>query len=142
MYVSPSVKSEDGSSSESALDKLSNADSITKAFDLLTQEIDNDLLDQGKAFSLAYLFARFTSIMGENFGPSAYRADKLQKQLKAHYGDRVVIQSQRGRSNSNLIFSSSITVGHAITAATALKESGGRIGPTPPSCGVSKNLTK
>ena len=122
-YVSTCIKSENDSSSESALDKSSNADSITKAFVMLTQEIDNDLLDQGKAFSLAYLFARFTSIMGENFGPSAYRADKLQKRLKSHYGDRVVIQSQRGRSNSNLILSSSITVGHAITAATALKES-------------------
>ena len=90
-----------------------------KAFDILSHEIDNDLFEQGNVLSLAHVFARLIA-----FGrkPTFYRADKLHKRLMSHYGDNIVIQP-RGRSKSNLIFSSSITVGHAVAEATVLKES-------------------
>ena len=98
-------------------------DPFSKAFNCLTEEIDKDLFTQGKAFSLKYLLTRYKSLFRENIDRSSYRTEKPQSRLKAHYGDKVVIQSQRGRSKSSIIFSSSVTVGEAITAATALKES-------------------
>ena len=73
--------------------------------------------------SLVYLLNRFSSLIGKNTDMSSYRTEKLQNRLKAHYGDRVIIQTQRGRSNSSIIFSSSITVGHAVAAAASLKDS-------------------
>ena len=121
MYLS--CKSDNTTSSATASEtSTTDKDPFTKAFNLHTREIHNDLFILGKAFCLRYLPARYTSLLGENIDTSSYRTEELQNKLKSHYGDRIVIQSQRGQSKSSIIFSSSITVGQAITAATALKE--------------------
>ena len=120
-YMYQSCKS-DKASSVSAAETFVNKDPFANAFNILTQEIDSDMFIQGKAFSLKYLLDRFKSLLGDNIDTSSYRTEKLQNKLKLHYGDRVVIQTQRGRSKSSILFSSSITVGQAITVATALKE--------------------
>ena len=99
-------------------------DQFVKAFQLLTEEIDHGLFTEGKAFSLKYLLKRYNELRNEpDTAPSQYRAKNLQSRLKSHYGDKILIQVQKGRSKSNIVFSSSITVGQAITAATALQES-------------------
>jgi hypothetical protein len=38
-----------------------------------------------------------------------------------HYGDTIVIESQKGQGQSNIVFSSSISVADAIRAASKLK---------------------
>ena len=108
---------------ESVSKPVADTDPFSSAFYCLTEEIDNDLFIHGKAISLKSLLSRYKCLLGENIDTSSYRTEKLQTRLKEHYGDRVVIQSQRGRSKSSIIFSSLITVGQAITAATALKDS-------------------
>jgi hypothetical protein len=50
------------------------------------------------------------------------RADKyttyqLQDRLLNHYSDSIVIQPQQGQDKSNIVFSSSISIGDAIKAA-------------------------
>ena len=99
-------------------------DPFAKAFQLLTEEIECGLFTEGKAFSLKYLLKRFTELRNEpDSEQSYYRAKNLQCRLKSHYGDKIMIQVQKGRSKSNIIFSSSITVGQAVSAASALQES-------------------
>ena len=122
-YMYQSSRSTNETPSESTSETSADRDAFTKAFNFLTEEIDKDLFTEGKTFSLRYLLTRYKSLLGENIDTSSYRTGKLQSRLKAHYGGKVVIQSQRGRSKSSIIFRSSITVGQAITAATALKES-------------------
>ena len=117
-----SNKSGKTTTTDSVCETSAKVDQFIKAFDLLTIEIDEDIFTEGKALSLKYLLDRYTSLLGENVDTSSYRTEKLQKRLKSHYGDRVVIQPQRGRSTSSILFSSSITVDQAVTAATALKE--------------------
>ena len=121
-YLYQSNKSGKTVATESVSGTSADKDPFAKAFDLLRIEVDNDLFTEGKALSLKYLLDRYTSLLGENVDTSSYRTEKLQNKLKSHYGDRVVIQSQRGRSKSSIIFSSSITVGQAVTSAAALKE--------------------
>ena len=50
-----------------------------------------------------------------------YSTAKLQTRLQNHYGDTIVIESQKGQSQSNIVFSSSISVADAIRAASKLK---------------------
>lgn len=103
--------------------EVSDKDTFSKAFEVLTEEIDDGLFHQGKAFSVKHLLTRYINLLGEDPETSNYRADKLQNRLKSYYGDRIVVQSQIGRSKSNILFSSSISVGQAITAAAELKNS-------------------
>lgn len=39
-----------------------------------------------------------------------------------HYGDDIVIHTQRGQSQSSIVMSSSITLGDAVRACASLKE--------------------
>jgi hypothetical protein len=50
-----------------------------------------------------------------------YSTVKLQTRLQNHYGDTIVIESQKGQGQSNIVFSSSISVADAIRAASKLK---------------------
>ena len=50
-----------------------------------------------------------------------YYTAKLQTRLQNHYGDTIVIESQKGQGQSNIVFSSSISVADAIRAASKLK---------------------
>jgi hypothetical protein len=50
-----------------------------------------------------------------------YTTYKLQNRLLNHYSDSIVIQPQQGQCKSNIVFSSSISIGDAIKAASKLK---------------------
>jgi hypothetical protein len=53
--------------------------------------------------------------------PDTYPSAKFQAALFGHFGDRMTIQPQRGQGMSNIIVSSCLTIGDAITAAGKLK---------------------
>jgi hypothetical protein len=38
-----------------------------------------------------------------------------------HYGESIIIQSQQGHGRSNIVFSSSVSIGDAINTASQLK---------------------
>ncbi|CAG2209484.1 unnamed protein product [Mytilus edulis] len=50
-----------------------------------------------------------------------YTSAKLQRRLEKHYGNSIVIQTQKGQGRSNIVFSSSISIAEAIQAASHLK---------------------
>ncbi|VDI23730.1 Hypothetical predicted protein [Mytilus galloprovincialis] len=69
-----------------------------------------------------------------------YTTYKLQKRLMNYYGDSIVIQPQQGQGKSNIMFSSSISIGDAIKAASQLK-SELKIAQLDLEIGSSKNTT-
>jgi hypothetical protein len=64
---------------------------------------------------MSSLLDKFCSLLPEGL-PTKYSTAKLQTRLQNHYGDTIVIESQ-----SNIVFSSSISVADAIHAASKLK---------------------
>lgn len=50
-----------------------------------------------------------------------YASSNLQRRLQKHYGDAVVIRTQKGQGTFNIILSSSITIAEAIQAASEMK---------------------
>ena len=100
-------------------------DHFSTAFQRLTQEIHEAKFTQGQAFTMSFLLSRFRSFLPETTDPSVYqnRTDKLEQRLKAYYGDKITIQNQRGQSKSSIVFSSSISVGESVKAASNIKAS-------------------
>jgi hypothetical protein len=66
------------------------------------------------------LLDKFFSLLPEALSTKYYTA-KLQTRLHNHYGDTIVIETQKGQGQSNIVFSSSISVADAIRAASKLK---------------------
>jgi len=96
------------------------SDEHQNAFSHLVDEIDTDLRG-GKAFKMKNLLHRFKTILGDN-EETSYTTQKLQRQLKHHYGDAIVVHSQRGQSKSSIIMSSHVSLGDAVRAFAQLKE--------------------
>ena len=80
----------------------------------------HDLFENKKAFTMSSLLDKFCSLLPEGLSTKYYTA-KLQTRLQNHYGDTIVIESQKGQGQSNIVFSSSISVADAIRAASKLK---------------------
>jgi hypothetical protein len=81
--------------------------------------LHHDLFENKKAFTMSSLLDKFCSLLPEGL-LTKYSA-KLQTRLQNHYGDTIVIESQKGQGQSNIVFSSSISVADAIRAASKLK---------------------
>ena len=69
---------------------------------------------------MSSLLDKFCSLLPEGLSTKYYTA-KLQTRLQNHYGDTIVIESQKGQGQSNIVFSRSISVLDAIRAASKLK---------------------
>ena len=108
-----------GVKQESEVNDNSSSD-IEAAFSQLVNDISEDLLKSKKAFLLSSLLDKMFSYIPEHV-PKDLTTRKLQRKLESHYGESIVIQSQQGQGKSNIIMSSSITLGDAIKAASNLK---------------------
>ena len=73
-----------------------------------------------KAFLMSTLLERFRTFLPKERADK-YTKYKLQNRLLNHYSDSIVIQPQQGQGKSNIVFSSSISIGDAIKAASKLK---------------------
>jgi hypothetical protein len=73
-----------------------------------------------EAFTMSSLLDKFCSFLPEDLS-TKYSTAKLQTRLQNHYGITIVIESQKGQGQSNIVFSSSISVADAIRAANELK---------------------
>ena len=73
-----------------------------------------------KAFLMSTLLERFRAFLPKEHGDK-YTTYKLQNRLLNHYIDSIVIQPQQGQGKSNIVFSSSISIGDAIKAASKLQ---------------------
>jgi fructose-specific phosphotransferase system component IIB len=69
---------------------------------------------------MSSLLDKFCSLLPEGLS-TKYSTAKLQTRLKNHYGDTIVIESQKGQGQSNIVFSNSISAADAICAASKLK---------------------
>ena len=90
------------------------------AFSSLVSSIHDDLFLHKKAFLISHLLDKYRSFLSNDV-PVIYPSAKLQAKLLGHLGDRITIQSQRGQSMSNIMFSSCLSIGDAIAAAGKLK---------------------
>jgi hypothetical protein len=73
-----------------------------------------------KAFLMSTLLERFRTFLPKEHADK-HTTYKLQNRLLNHYSDSIVIQPQQGQGKSNIVFSSSISIGDAIKAASKLK---------------------
>jgi hypothetical protein len=90
------------------------------AFKKFLDILHHDLFENKKAFTMSSLVDKLCSLLPEGVS-TKYSTAKLQTRLQNHYGDTIVIESQKGQGQSNIIFSSSISVADAIRAASKLK---------------------
>ena len=90
------------------------------AFLKFVSEINSDIMVDRKAFLLSTLLERFRTFLPKERADK-YTTYKLQNRLLIHYSDSIVIQPQQGQGKSNIVFSSSISIGDAIKAASKLK---------------------
>jgi len=88
------------------------------AFHKFISLIHEDLIVKYKAFFMSSLLSLYQSFLPEDISDK-YTTYRLQCRLQTHYGDAIFIQKQQGQSN--IVFNSSISVGHAIKAANRLK---------------------
>ena len=78
------------------------------------------LFENKKAFTMSSLLDKLCSLLPEGLS-TKYSTAKLQTRLQNHNGDTIVIESQKGQGQSNIVFSNSISVADAIRAASKLK---------------------
>ncbi|VDI49888.1 Hypothetical predicted protein [Mytilus galloprovincialis] len=69
---------------------------------------------------MSNLLEKFRFLLPQDYADK-YTTYKLQNRLMNYYGDSIVIQPQQGQGKSNIMFSSSISIGDAIKAASQLK---------------------
>ena len=65
-----------------------------------------------KAFTISFLLDKLCSLLPEGLS-TKYSTAKLQTRLHNHYGDTIVIESQKGQGQSNIVFNSAISVADA-----------------------------
>ena len=70
---------------------------LNKFLDML----HHDLCENKKAFTMSSLLEKFCSLLPEGLSTKYYTA-KLQTRLQNHYGDTIVIESQKGQGQSNI----------------------------------------
>ena len=87
--------------------------------------LHHDLFGNKKAFTMSSLLDKLCSLLPEGLSTKYYTA-KLQTRFQNHYGDTIVIESKKGQGQSNIVFSSSISVADAIRAASELRVFRGR----------------
>jgi hypothetical protein len=90
------------------------------AFKKFLDILHHDLFENKKVFIMSSLLDKLCSLLPEGLS-TKYSTAKLQTRLQNHYGDTIVIESQKGQGQSNIVFSSSISVADAIRAASKLK---------------------
>ena len=88
---------------------------------------------------MSNLLEKFRFLLPQDYADK-YTTYKLQNRLMSYYGDSIVIQPQQGQGKSNIMFSSSISIGDAIKAASQLK-SELKIAQLDLEIGSSKNTT-
>jgi hypothetical protein len=91
------------------------------AFKTFLNILHHDLFENKKAFTMSFLLDKCCSLLPEGLS-TKYSTAKLQTMIQNHYGDTIVIESQKGQGQSNIVFSSSISVADAIRAASKLKQ--------------------
>ena len=98
-----------------------------EAFQKLVDEIKQNVIILGKAFTLSYLLKIL------NFNPNifdSYKPANLQRKLDKYFGDEITVLPQYGQEQSNFIFSSSVTLADAVKAASKAKSDTKRENPS------------
>ena len=62
--------------------------------------LHHDLFENKKAFTMSSLLDKLCSLLPEGLS-TKYSTAKLQTRLQNHYGDTIVIESQKGLGQSN-----------------------------------------
>jgi hypothetical protein len=91
------------------VEKVSDTESSKHelAFNNLISVIHEDLM--------SFLLEKFCSFLPPD--SLNYSTSRLQSRLKKYYDESIVIQTQQGQGQSNIVFSSSVSIGDAIKSA-------------------------
>ena len=89
------------------------------AFEKLISDINSDLMVNHKVFLMSTLLEKYCALLPEERA-NKYTSQKLQNRLLRHYGQSIIIQSH-GHGRSNIVFSSSVSIGDAINTDSQLK---------------------
>ena len=100
--------------------EIDNLPSHDKAFESFITDIHKELIVHKKVFTIMQLLDMYKPYLPDSVSNS-YNSTKLQERLVKHYGESIVIHSQRGQGMSNLVFSGELTLGEAIAAAGRYK---------------------
>ena len=94
-------------------------------FDTLLTQIEFPLTVEKQVYTMRTLLESYQTLLaGEHIdGVNNYRSQKLKKRLRKHYGDKIVFQPPHNPSESELVFSTSVSIGDALQAAKCLNES-------------------
>ena len=90
------------------------------AFEKLISDINSDLMVNHKAFFMSILLEKYRALLPEEHA-NKYTLQKLQNRLLRHYVESIIIQSQQGHGSSNIVFSSSVSIGDAINTSSQFK---------------------
>jgi hypothetical protein len=71
-----------------------------------------------KTFLMSFLLEKFCSFLPPD--SLNYSTSRLQSRLEKYYDKSIVIQTQQGQGQSNIVFSSSVSIGDAIKVANRL----------------------
>lgn len=92
-----------------------------EAFKCLVKHIQEDLL-RGKVFEMSSLLEIFMSYLQDKKTDKCIYTHHLQRKLKQHFGDGIVIHPQRGQGKSSLVMNADITVLDAVKVAGNFKK--------------------
>ena len=85
------------------------------AFHDLIKEINTDLLHNERAYDMCTLLQEYKKNLEDNgVNAASFKSERLKKKLTFYYGEKIVFQKQYGRSKSELVYSSSISIADAI----------------------------
>jgi hypothetical protein len=95
------------------VEKVSDTESSKNelAFNNLIFVIHEDLMFNKKAFLMSFLLETFCSFLPPY--SLNYSTSRLQSRLEKYYDESIVIQTQQGQGQSNIVFSSSVSIGDA-----------------------------
>ena len=81
----------------------------------------HDLFENKKSVYYVLLVRQILFLASRGFIDKVLYCQITDKGLQNHYGDTIVIESQKGQGQSNIVFCSSISVADAIPAASKLE---------------------
>ena len=90
------------------------------AYEKLISDIKSDLMVNHKALLMSILLEKYRALLPEEFA-NKYTSQKLQNRLLRHYSESIIIQTQQDHGKSNIVFSSSVSIGDAINTSSQFK---------------------
>ena len=96
---------------------MRNNELFDLAFDALAKELDRELIDKQKMYKSTAIRERFVKCLAaKGIAAPGYRMEKLKRRLISQFGDQLTFYQPSAASKPQLVYSSSLSAGHALDA--------------------------